>query len=212
MMARFDDCAGNVLLAGLCHAGFPVMYVYFPLDAAVAMYAITEEGVCAELACVGHEGMVGACSLLGGAPIFNNTLVVHKGACLRMSAEQFKQEVLSDMPTLQWLLRYTQTLITQMAQMAVCNRHHSIDQALSRWLLTNLDRVQGGPLHMTHELMARLMGVRREGITEAASRLQRKGLIRYGRGLITVTDRTGLERNACACYRLVKQESQRLMG
>lgn len=234
-MLTFDDRLNNALLAGLNeealgrwrpflhrvmlsrgqlvgHAGCVLEHVHFPTQAVMALYATTEEGACSELALVGHEGMLGVCSLTVGVASFNNAIVVQEGSCWRMPASLFRQEVLSDPSALQWVLRYTQALVTQVAQTALCNRHHNIDQTLSRWLLMNMDRSHGRPLHMTHELMSRLMGVRREGITEAAARLQRQGLIRYARGRITVIDPVGLEQSSCECYRLVQHEHQRLLG
>lgn len=196
----------------LSHAGCSLEHVYFPIRCVVAMYAITDDGVCSELALVGREGMVGVCSFMDSVAVFNNAMVVVGGPSWRMSAAQFRHEVGGDPMTMQAMLRYMQALFTQVAQTAVCNRHHSIDQALCRWLLMSLDRVRGAPLQLTHELIARLMGVRREGITEAAVRLQRAGLIRYARGCITVTDRVGLERVACECYGRVRTEHLRLLG
>lgn len=196
----------------LNHAGCRLEYVYFPVRCVVAMYAITDDGACSELALVGHEGMVGVCSVMDGVAVFNNAMVVVGGPSWRMSAARFRQEVCGDPIILHAMLRYVQALFTQVSQTAVCNRHHSIDQALCRWLLMSLDRVGSEPLQLTHELMARLMGVRREGITEAAVRLQRLGLIRYSRGRITVIDREGLEQVGCECYRRVKAEHQRLLG
>lgn len=196
----------------LSHAGCSLEHVYFPIRCVVAMYAITDDGACSELALVGREGMVGVCGFMDSVAVFNNAIVVVGGPCWRMSAAQFRHEVARDPKTLQTSLRYMQALFTQVAQTAVCNRHHSIDQALCRWLLMGLDGVKCAPLQLTHELIARLMGVRREGITEAAVRLQRAGLIRYARGCITVTDRIGLERVACECYGRVRAEHQRLLG
>lgn len=196
----------------LSHAGYMLEHVHFPIQAVVAMYAITDDGACSELALVGHEGMVGVCGFMDSKAIFNNAMVVVGGPCWRMSAARFRAEVMGEPALMQAMLRYMQALITQVAQTAVCNRHHSIDQALCRWLLMSQDRVRCAPLQLTHELIARLMGVRREGVTEAAVRLQRSGLIRYTRGSITVTDRAGLERAGCECYGRVRAEHQRLLG
>ena len=137
----------------------------------VAIYAITDEGSCSELALVGHEGMIGVCAFTDSATVFNNAMVVVGGPCWRMSAARFRCEMMSEPALMKVMLRYMQALITQVAQTAVCNRHHSIDHALCRWLLMSDDRVHGAPLQLTHELIARLMGVRREGVTEAAVRL-----------------------------------------
>lgn len=196
----------------LSHAGCSPEHVYFPARSVVALYAITDDGACSELALVGHEGVVGLCSAMDSAAIFNNAMAVVGGPSWRMSTAWFRHEVMHDPQVMQAMLRHTQALITQVAQTAVCNRHHNIDQALCRWLLMSLDRVQCAPLQLTQALIARLMGVRREGVTEAAVRLQRSGLIRYTRGCITVTDRMGLERVACECYARVKAEHQRLLG
>lgn len=196
----------------LSHAGCRLEYVHFPIQAVVAMYAITDDGACSELALVGHEGMVGVCAYMDSAAVFNNAMVVVGGPCWRMPTALFRAEVMTEPALMQAMLRYMQALISQVAQTAVCNRHHSIDQALCRWLLMSLDRVRSKPLQLTHELIARLMGVRREGVTEAAVRLQRAGLIRYSRGCITLTDRAGLELAACECYGRVRAEHQRLLG
>jgi CRP-like cAMP-binding protein len=196
----------------LSHAGCSPEHVYLPTRSVVALYAITDDGACSELALVGHEGLVGLCSAMGSAAIFNNAMVVVGGPSWRMSAAWFRHEVMNDPLIMQSMLRYSQALFTQVAQTAVCNRHHSIDHALCRWLLMSLDRVRCAPLQLTQALIARLMGVRREGVTEAAVRLQRLGLIQYTRGCITVTDRAGLERAACECYGRVRAEHQRLLG
>jgi CRP-like cAMP-binding protein len=185
--------------------------VYFPLGAVVALHAITEEGAYSELAVVGSEGMVGISGFMGGGSFFSRAIVLKGGPMLRISAVDLRREVQNSQHMLMCALRYTQALVTHIAQTGVCNRHHSIDQALRRWLLMSLDRVGGESLHMTHELMARLLGVRREGITEAAARLQHQGLIRYARGRITVTDRDSLARGGCECYQVVKSEYERLL-
>lgn len=234
-MQSFNEAESNTFLAGLSdevwqrwqphlhqvelkreqilsHAGGKLEYVHFPIRAVVAMYAITCDGACSELGLVGHEGVVGLCGFVDSSAIFNNAMVVVGGPSWRMSMVRFRGEVMSEPALMQAMLSYMQTLFAEVAQTAVCNRHHSIDQALCRWLLMSLDRVGSGPLKLTHELMARLMGVRREGVTEAAVRLQRSGLIRYARGRITVTDRPGLERAACECYGRVRAEHQRLVG
>lgn len=234
-MLRLDEDRSNTFLAGmsdaakqrwqphlqlvelqrgqaLIHAGCKLEYVHFPIQAVVAMYAITDDGACSELALVGHEGMVGVCGFMDSKDNFNNAMVVVGGPSWRMSAARFRAEVMGEPALMLAMLRYMQALITQVAQTAVCNRHHSIDQALCRWLLMSQDRVRCAPLQLTHELIAGLMGVRREGVTEAAARLQRSGLIQYTRGRITVSDRTGLERAACECYGRVRAEHQRLLG
>lgn len=196
----------------LSHAGGQLEYVHFPIRAVVAMYAITREGGCSELALVGHEGVVGLCGFMDSSAIFNNAMVLVGGSSWRMSMVRFRGEVMREPVLMQAMLSYMQILFAQVAQTAVCNRHHSIDQALCRWLLLILDRVGSAPLKLTHELMARQMGVRREGVTAAAVLLQRSGLIRYARGCITVTDRPGLERAACECYGRVSADHQRVLG
>ena len=185
--------------------------VYFPLGAVLALHAITEEGAYSELALVGREGMLGISGFMGGGTFFSHAIVLKGGPILRISALDLRREVQNSQHMMMCTFRYMQALVTHIAQTGVCNRHHSIDQALRRWLLMSLDRVGGQSLQMTHELMARLLGVRREGITEAAARLQRMGLIRYARGQITVTDRCGLELGSCECYRVVKNEYERLL-
>lgn len=187
-------------------------FVYFPLGAVVALHAITEGGAYSELALVGREGMVGISGFMGGGSFFSHGIVLKGGPILRISAVDLRREIQHSQQMMTCALRYTQALITQIAQTGVCNRHHSIDQALTRWLLMSLDRVGGESLCMTHELMARILGVRREGITEAAARLQRQELIRYARGRITVMDRDKLAQGGCECYQVVKSEYERLLN
>jgi CRP-like cAMP-binding protein len=195
----------------LRESGVAESHVYFPTTAVVSLLYILTDGGSAETALVGNEGVVGICSFMGGDSSLNHAVVQSAGLGFQLSAGFVKEEFNRTAPVAKLLLRYTQALITQMAQTAVCNRHHSLDQQLCRWLLRSLDRSQGNELVMTHELIATMLGVRREGVSEIASKLQRAGLIRYTRGRITVLDRSGLERRACECYAIVKQEYDRLL-
>jgi len=172
---------------------------------------VMENGASAEIAVVGHEGVVGISLFMGGESTPSRAVVQSAGQGLRLRANVIKQEFEQAGPAMHLLLRYTQALITQMAQTAVCNRHHSLDQQLCRWLLLSLDRLQGSELVMTQELIANMLGVRREGVTEGALKLQKLGLIRYSRGHITVLDRPGLEQRTCECYAVVKNEYDRLL-
>jgi CRP-like cAMP-binding protein len=169
-----------------------------------------EDGASAEIAVVGNEGVVGISLFMGGESTPSRAVVQSAGHGFRLKAQVIKEEFIRA-PVLHLLLRYTQALITQMAQTAVCNRHHSLDQQLCRWLLLSLDRLQGNELVMTQELIANMLGVRREGVTEGALKLQRAGLISYARGRISVLDRQGLERRSCECYAVVKKEYDRLL-
>jgi CRP-like cAMP-binding protein len=191
--------------------GSPPSYVYFPTTAIVSLLYVTEMGTSAEVAVVGNEGMVGVAQLLGGESTLNWAVVQSTGYGLRLDAQTIKDEFTRNGPVTQLLLRYTQALLTQIAQTAVCNRYHSIDQQLCRWLLANLDRLRGCELTSTHELVANMLGVRREGVTEAALKLQADGLIRYSRGHIAVLDRRRLEQRTCECYATVKKEYDRLL-
>jgi CRP-like cAMP-binding protein len=170
-----------------------------------------ENGASAEIAVVGNEGIVGISLFMGGESTPSRAVVQSAGHGVRLSAHAMKDEFNRAGPVLHLLLRYTQALITQMAQTAVCNRHHSLDQQLCRWLLLSMDRLQGNDLVMTQELIANMLGVRREGVTEAALSLQKVGLIRYARGHISVLDRAGLEQRTCECYAVVKKEYDRLL-
>jgi CRP-like cAMP-binding protein len=170
-----------------------------------------ENGSSAEIAVVGNEGIVGVSLFMGGETTPSRAVVQSAGKGYRLSAERMKAEFNLAGPVLHLLLRYTQALLTQMAQTAVCNRHHSLDQQLCRWLLLSLDRLQGNDLVMTQELIANMLGVRREGVTEAALKLQRSGLISYSRGHISILDRPGLEERSCECYAVVKKEYDRLL-
>jgi CRP-like cAMP-binding protein len=195
----------------LCEAGGVMEYVYFPLDSIVSLLYVMASGASAEIAVVGHEGLVGISVFLGGESTSSRAVVQSAGNGLRLKAHLIKDEFRQSGPVTLLLLRYTQALITQMAQTAACNRHHTLHQQLCRWLLLSLDRSRSQELVMTQELIANMLGVRREGVTEAALGLQRLGLIRYARGHITVIDRPGLEARACECYAVVKKEYDRLL-
>ncbi len=185
-------------------------HVYFPTTAIVSLLYVLENGASAEIAVVGHEGVVGISIFMGGGSTPSRAVVQSAGQAFRIPARFVKDEF-TRAPVLHLLLRYTQALITQMAQTAVCNRHHSLDQQLCRWLLLSLDRLAGDELVMTQELIANMLGVRREGVTEAALKLQAAGMIRYARGHITVLDRPALEGRTCECYAVVKKEYDRLL-
>ena len=191
-------------------SGSTLSHVYFPTTAIVSLLYVMENGASAEIAVVGHEGVVGISLFMGGESTPSRGVVQSAGRGFRLPAEAIKEEF-KRAPVLPLLLRYTQALITQMAQTAVCNRHHSLDQQLCRWLLLSLDRLEGNELVMTQELIANMLGVRREGVTEGALKLQNLGLIRYSRGRITVLDRPGLEQRTCECYAVVKKEYDRLL-
>jgi len=191
-------------------SGGTLSHVYFPTTAIVSLLYVMENGASAEIAVVGNEGIVGISLFMGGESTPSRAVVQSAGRGYRMKAEVIKDEF-KRTPVLHLLLRYTQALITQMAQTAVCNRHHSLDQQLCRWLLLSLDRLQGDELVMTQELIANMLGVRREGVTEGALKLQDAGVIRYSRGRITVLDRPELERRTCECYAVVKKEYDRLL-
>ena len=185
--------------------------VYFPTTAIVSLLYVMEDGASAEIAVVGKEGIVGVSLFMGGESTPSRAVVQSAGRGYRLAAPALKEEFGRSSPVLHLLLRYTQALITQMAQTAVCNRHHSLDQQLCRWLLLSLDRLDGMELVMTQELIANMLGVRREGVTEAALKLQKAGLIRYARGHITTLDRPALEARTCECYGVVKREYDRLL-
>jgi CRP-like cAMP-binding protein len=195
----------------LYEPGARLSHVYFPTTAIVSLLYVMKDGAATEVALVGNEGIVGISLFMGGESTPSRAVVQSAGQCLRLKAQAFKDEFNQPGPVLHLLLRYTQALITQMSQTAVCNRHHSLDQQLCRWLLLSLDRLQGVELVMTQELIANMLGVRREGVTGAALDLQQAGLIRYARGHITVLDRTGLEKRTCECYAVVKKEYDRLL-
>jgi CRP-like cAMP-binding protein len=191
-------------------SGARMSHVYFPTTSIVSLLYVMEDGASAEIAVVGNDGLVGISLFMGGDTTPSRGVVQSAGHSLRLSADRLKAEFSRYGATMHLLLRYTQALITQMAQTAVCNRHHSLDQQLCRWLLLSLDRLPSNDLTMTQELMANMLGVRREGVTEAAGKLQAEGFIRYSRGHIRVLDRQGLEARACECYGVVRRETDRL--
>ncbi len=195
----------------LYESGKTLSHVYFPTTAIVSLLYVMENGSSAEIAVVGNEGLVGVSLFMGGDSTPSRAVVQSAGYGFRLKASVMKVEFDRSGPVLHLLLRYTQALITQMAQTAVCNRHHSIDQQLCRWLLLSLDRLEGDELVMTQELIANMLGVRREGVTETALKLQKAGLIKYSRGRITALDRPGLEARTCECYAVVKKEYDRLL-
>jgi CRP-like cAMP-binding protein len=195
----------------LYESGTLQTHIYFPTTAIVSLLYVMESGASAEIAVVGNEGAVGISLFMGGESTPSRAVVQSAGQGFRLKALMIKKEFSLSMPVMHVLLRYTQALITQMAQTAVCNRHHSLDQQLCRWLLLSMDRLHGNELVMTQELIANMLGVRREGVTEGALKLQKAGLIRYSRGHITVLDRKGLEERTCECYAVVKKEYDRLL-
>jgi CRP-like cAMP-binding protein len=195
----------------LYEPGVQMRHVYFPTTAIVSLLYVMEDGASAEIAVVGNEGVVGVSLFMGGESTTSRAVVQSDGHAYRLKAQLLKDEFFRAGPMQRLLLRYTQALLTQMAQTAVCNRHHSLDQQFCRWLLLSLDRLSSNELVMTQELIAAMLGVRREGVTEAAGNVQRAGLIQYNRGRITVLDRPGLEARACECYAVVKREFDRLL-
>ncbi len=195
----------------LYEAGSTLSHVYFPTSAIVSLLYVMENGASAEIAVVGNEGLVGISLFMGGESTPSRAIVQSAGRGYRLPAQDMKTEFNRGGPVLHLLLRYTLALITQMSQSAVCNRHHTLDLQLCRWLLLSLDRLRGSELVMTQELIANMLGVRREGVTEAATKLQRADLIQYSRGRITVLDRGGLEARSCECYAVVKKEYDRLL-
>jgi CRP-like cAMP-binding protein len=194
----------------LYESGDQLQYVYFPTNCIVSLLYVLEDGASAEISVVGNEGLIGIALFMGGETTPNRAVVQSAGTAWRLAGPLLKEEFhrSGDMQLL--LLRYTQSLITQMAQTAVCNRHHSVDQQLCRWLLLSLDRLAGNQLTMTQGLIANMLGVRREGVTEAAGKLQKLGAITYVRGKITVVDRPRLEKLCCECYAVVRKETDRL--
>ncbi|MBT8446459.1 MAG: Crp/Fnr family transcriptional regulator [Gammaproteobacteria bacterium] len=195
----------------LYESGDTLRHVYFPTDSIVSLLYVMENGASAEISVVGNEGMIGVALFMGGESTPSRALVQSAGTAWRLSGQRLKDEFNRHGTLMQLLLRYTQALLTQMAQTAVCNRHHTIDQQLCRWLLLSLDRLRDNHLTMTQELIANMLGVRREGVTDAAGKLQRLGVIEYSRGRITVLDRKTLEHLSCECYEVVKKESDRLL-
>ncbi|ABM61191.1 Crp/Fnr family transcriptional regulator [Halorhodospira halophila] len=229
-----DGPAGNQLLAALppdefkrllpnlervalpldetvCEAYFEMKYVYFPVDCIVSLLGITEDGGSAEISVVGNEGIVGVSLFMGGETTPARAVVQAGGQAYRLSGNELKEEFYRGGPMQRLLLRYTQALLTQMAQTVICNRHHTLDQQLCRWLLLSMDRLGNNHLMMTQGLIANMLGVRREGVTEAAGKLQKSGLISYHRGHIEILDREGLEDRTCECYGVVRREYDRLL-
>jgi CRP-like cAMP-binding protein len=197
--------------AVLYESGEKADFVYFPTAAIVSLVCVLKDGASAEMAVVGNEGVDGIFMIMGDGSTTSRAIVQSGGQGIRMPAGQFKSEFDRSTPMLHLMLRYTHALITQMTQTAACNRHHSVDEQLCRWLLLNLDRLQGNELIMTQEHIARMLGVRREGVHEAAQKLQDVGLIRYSRGHISVLNRAELEKRSCDCYATVKREYERLL-
>ncbi|MFZ6707648.1 Crp/Fnr family transcriptional regulator [Undibacterium sp. TC9W] len=216
--AEFDRIAQHLELVemplgqALYEAGGTLNYVYFPTTSIVSLLYVLEGGASAEIAIVGHEGILGISLFMGGETTPSRAVVQCAGHGYRLRAQFLKEEFNRAGPFLRLLLRYTQALITQMTQTAVCNRHHTIEQQLCRWLLLSLDRLPSDSVSMTQELIANMLGVRREGVTAAAGNIQRLGLIRYSRGRIDVVDRPGLEKVVCECYAVVKLEFDRLLA
>jgi CRP-like cAMP-binding protein len=233
-MRAFDDPRQNQLLAALPESewaqwrphlepveltlgqvlsepGSKLTHAYFPVSSIISLLYVTSEGDSAELAVVGHEGILGVAVFMGGETTRSRAIVQSAGHAVRLDGRVIMQGFKRAGPVMHLLLRYTQALITQMSQTAVCNRYHTVDQQLCRWLLLSLDRLQSNELVMTQELIANMLGVRREGVTEAAGRLHKTRIIQYQRGRITVLDRGELEKRACECYGVVKKEYDRLL-
>ncbi|MFO8045780.1 MAG: Crp/Fnr family transcriptional regulator [Halomonas sp.] len=196
----------------LVESGKMMRHVYFPLDCIVSLLCVMEDGDSTEIAVVGSEGIVGISLFMGGETTPSRAVVQSAGSAYRLKGRLIKDEFYRAGPLQRLLLRYTQALITQMAQTAVCNRHHSLDQQLCRWLLLSMDRLPTNELVMTQELIANMLGVRREGVTASAGKLQSAGLISYHRGHIHILDRPGLEARVCECYEVVKKEYDRLLS
>ena len=192
-------------------AGGRLSYVYFPTTAVISLLYVMKDGASAEIAGVGNEGIVGIALFMGGETTPSRAVVQSTGQAYKLSSRILKREFERGGPLQHLLLRYTQALITQMSQTAVCNRHHAVVEQLCRWLLLTADRLPGPEIRMTQQLIANVLGVRREGVTEAAGILQAAGMIRYSRGRITILDRAKLERRVCECYAVVKKEFDRLL-
>jgi CRP-like cAMP-binding protein len=197
--------------AVIYESGDLLRHVYFPVDCIISLLYVLADGASAEIAIVGNDGLIGIALFMGGETTPNRAIVQSAGHAYRLRGPRLKEEFLANDILHGLLLRYTQSLITQMAQTAVRNRHHSVDQQLCRWLLMSLDRLSSNKLHMTQELIANMLGVRREGVTAAAGKLQRLGVIHYQRGSIEVLDRPKLEALCCECYAVVRKEADRLM-
>ena len=205
------ECVSLALGQVVYESGDAMRYVYFPTDAIVSLLYVMASGASAEISVVGNEGLVGIAVFMGGESTPSRAIVQSAGSAYRLPGQRLKDEFNRHGAMLMLMLRYTQALITQMAQTAVCNRHHTIDQQLCRWLLLSLDRLPDNRLTMTQELIANMLGVRREGVTEAAGKLQKLGIIEYYRGHITVRDWARLEQICCECYAVVKKETDRLL-
>lgn len=216
--SEFERLAPHLELVSLAlgevlyESGGRLNHVYFPTDSIVSLLYVMEDGSSAEIAVVGNEGILGISLFMGGETTPSRAVVQSEGSGYRLPAQLLKREFNRGGPMMLLLLRYTQALITQMSQTAVCNRHHSIDQQLCRWLLMSLDRLHSDELTMTQELIANMLGVRREGVTEAAGKLRDAGIIEYSRGHIKVLDRPKLEQHVCECYAVVKKEIDRLLS
>jgi CRP-like cAMP-binding protein len=195
----------------LYESGDLLRYVYFPTDSIVSLLYVLADGASAEISVVGNEGLIGIALFMGGETTPSRAVVQSAGYAYQLNGQELKDEFHRNGPMQLLLLRYTQALLTQMSQTAVCNRHHSVDQQLCRWLLLSLDRLSSSRLTMTQELIANMLGVRREGVTEAAGKLQKQGVIEYSRGQITVVNRPRLEELCCECYAVVRKESDRLL-
>ena len=217
LIGEFNRLLPNLVLVELplgkvlYEAGGLLEHVYFPTTSIISLLYVMENGASAEIAVVGNEGILGISLFMGGETTSSRAVVQSAGYAYRLDAQLLKDEFNLAGPVQRLLLRYTQALITQMAQTAVCNRHHSVEQQLCRWLLLSIDRLASEELNMTQELIANMLGVRREGVTEAAGRLQRDGIINYSRGRIAVLDREKLEKRSCECYQVVKLEFDRLL-
>ena len=195
----------------LSEPGMKLSHAYFPTTAIISVLHALENGSSAEVAAIGNEGLAGISIFMGGGTSSSSCIVKSAGIGYRIKSNVLLEEFNYSVPLMHLFLRFTQALITQITQTAVCNRHHLLEQQLCRLLLINLDRLSGNQLHMTQELIARLLGVRREGITEAALKIQSAGYIKYARGHVTILDRLGLEKRSCECYKVVKTEYQRLL-
>ena len=217
LKSEFDRISPNLEYVALplgkvlYESGGLLEHVYFPTTSIISLLYVMENGSAAEIAVVGNEGILGISLFMGGETTSSRAVIQSAGYAYRLKAQLLKDEFNRGGPVQRLLLRYTQALITQMAQTAVCNRHHTVEQQLCRWLLLSLDRLASDELTMTQELIANMLGVRREGVTEAAGRLQRDGIINYSRGHIAVLDRKALENRSCECYKVVKAEFDRLL-
>lgn len=217
LKAEFDRLSPNLVHVELplgkvmYESGGLLEHVYFPTTSIISLLYVMENGASAEIAVVGNEGILGISLFMGGETTSSRAIVQSAGHAYRLEAQLLKDEFNRAGAVQRLLLRYTQALITQMAQTAVCNRHHTVEQQLCRWLLLSLDRLASDELIMTQELIANMLGVRREGVTESACRLQKDGIINYSRGRITIIDRKKLESRSCECYKVVKAEFDRLL-